>query len=283
MLTCLVKGGLGNQLFQIYTLLSYAITYDINWYILYTPTIGNRPSYWNNVFSKLSVHLRKYHVSNLFIIDEKQLPIYHPDSIKPILTKNNILLNGYFQNYTYFEHTSKRISDVLNIPQLCSNAYTKYSYDYKSTTSIHFRYGDYKLLSDHFNILEYVYYYNAISYILQNETPISITTNILIFYEASDYQQVSDIINRLKQHTLMATLNFIYIDTNIPDYEQIFIMSNCNNNIIANSTFSWWGAYFNVNPTPIVCYPSVWYRHKLAHTDISKFYLPTWTCIESNA
>ena len=283
MLTCSLKGGLGNQLFQIYTLLSYAITYNINWYILHTPSIGNRPSYWTNIFSKLSLYLRKYHISKLILIDEKQLQTYQPNSIGYILTKNNIILTGYFQNYKYFEQTSKRISDVLNIPQLSSNAYTKYSYDYKSTTSIHFRYGDYLLLRDYYNILEYDYYYNAISYILQNETPISITANILIFYEASDYDKVSDIINRLKQNTLMSTLNFIYIDTNIPDYDQIFIMSNCKNNIIANSTFSWWGAYFNVNPTPIVCYPSIWYRHKLAHTDTSGLYLPTWTCIESNA
>ena len=81
----------------------------------------------------------------------------------------------------------------------------------------------------------------------------------------------------------MSTLNFIYIDTNIPDYEQMFIMSNCKNNIIANSTFSWWGAYFNVNQNPIICYPSVWHRHKLAHIDTSGLQHPKWVKIESNS
>jgi hypothetical protein len=283
MITCLIKGGLGNQLFQIYRLLAYAITYNLNFYILETPTVGNRPSYWNTIFTNLKTVLRKQHVLNLIILEESQINNYTNDSIVTIMSKNNIIINGYFQNYKYFENVSNLISNILHINELCSKVAIKHPYKYKSTTSMHFRYGDYKSLSDHFNILEYSYYYSALSYILQNENPISITNNVLIFYEASDYLQVSNIVDRLKQNVLMSTLNFIYIDTNIPDYEQIFIMSNCKNNIIANSTFSWWGAYFNVTENPIRCYPSVWYRHKLSYIDTDGLHPPTWTCIESNA
>lgn len=283
MITCIIKGGLGNQLFQICALLSYVNKFKTEWYIQHTNMVGNRPTYWNTIFSKLNNRLRRRHHTNMILVNETQLIKYTMDTLSKIITGNNIILDGYFQNYKYVDNIYNIIYNLLDINQVCMEVCVKYPYEYRSTTSIHFRYGDYKKLSDHYNILEYTYYYRAIMYILQNETPISITHNILIFYEEPDYADVSEIINTLKQDALMSTLNFIYIDTTIPDYNQLFIMSNCKNNIIANSTFSWWGAYFNVNPNPIVCYPSVWHRHKLAHIDTSGLEHPKWVKIESNS
>ena len=49
------------------------------------------------------------------------------------------------------------------------------------------------------------------------------------------------------------------VDDNLPDYEQLLVMSCCQHNIISNSTFSWWGAYLNDHPDKTVCYPSVWF------------------------
>ena len=53
-------------------------------------------------------------------------------------------------------------------------------------------------------------------------------------------------------------LEILICDYNIQDYEQMLLMSLCEHNIIANSSFSWWGAYFNNKSEKIVCYPSVW-------------------------
>ena len=53
--------------------------------------------------------------------------------------------------------------------------------------------------------------------------------------------------------------SFVKVSNTITDWEQLLIMSCCEHNIIANSTFSWWGAYLNQNQDKIVCYPNKWF------------------------
>ena len=76
-------------------------------------------------------------------------------------------------------------------------------------------------------------------------------------------------------------LNFIPIDTTIEDYEQMLIMSLCKHNIIANSTFSWWGAYLNVNKDSVKVYPSKYFMNYNSHMEknVFKLFLDSWTKI----
>jgi hypothetical protein len=78
-------------------------------------------------------------------------------------------------------------------------------------------------------------------------------------------------------------MDFVKVNSFIPDYEQMLIMACCDHNIISNSSFSWWGAYWNENPNKTVCYPSVWFGQYFEHTNnTSDMMHEEWHEIEAN-
>jgi hypothetical protein len=62
------------------------------------------------------------------------------------------------------------------------------------------------------------------------------------------------------------------------DFEDLFLMARCDNHIIANSSFSWWGAFLSGDPNPI--YPARWYGTDLSHVDSSLMFPDGWIGID---
>lgn len=69
----------------------------------------------------------------------------------------------------------------------------------------------------------------------------------------------SDDLEWVKQN-LQINGRYIYVNENgkLQDYEELFVMSKCKSNIIANSTFSWWAAWLNQNQREVVLAPKKW-------------------------
>ena len=130
------------------------------------------------------------------------------------------------------------------------------------TVSIHFRYVDYKPHTDEFILLKLNYYDQALTRIIDETGAKTIT--FLYFCDKDDNKIAQECIYRLKlkynrKYGKTHKIKFMKCPDIIKDWEQMMIMACCHHNIIANSTFSWWGAYINPNPTKIVISPSRWF------------------------
>lgn len=269
MLTCHLQGGLGNQLFQIFTTIAYALKHKkafafSNKYQLDT----KRTTYWHSFLAALAKFTKNITVSAAFYTTLRETAFVYNEL--PLRTEENILLQGYFQSYKYFadykEHIMRfiRITEQKKLLQQKLNLEQRYNLAYAHTVSLHLRRGDYRQLQECHPLLTEDYYQSALKHILSTATTLPVKT-VLMFCEKQDYADAVSLLEKMK--TQHAQLNFSIIDFSLSDWEQLLIMSLCQHNIIANSSYSWWGAYFNERPTKIVCYPATWFGPKLKHYD----------------
>jgi hypothetical protein len=264
MISCLLVGGLGNQLFQIFTTIAYSIENNMPFVFNNKKnTIGMtyRETYWNTFLKSLQPYLVDDPIFKKYL----PLPLkergfkYHSLPYIPY-KKTNIQLIGYFQSYKYFSNYLKDINSLLQIEEQKLEIIQNYSRNYKNTISMHFRIGDYKNLSNIYHILDFDYYKKALQNIIYNNNNNKTELQVLYFCEEKDKQDVDMIINELINE--FKEIKFECIDFKISDWQQMLIMGCCNYNIIANSTFSWWAAYFNNNNNKIICYPHDWFKKK---------------------
>ncbi len=165
--------------------------------------------------------------------------------VKEIPVDRDCVQYGYFQSYRYFDEYRQEIiaqfqpnfrlsAEISALIQTIEDA------DY--ATSIHIRRGDYVGIG--WGISD-AYYAEAIRTVLQTHPD----TSFFVF---------SDDIAYAKQILKDVTAPVYYAEHphKVPSFEDIWAMSKCDSNIIANSTFSFWGAYLNTHATKTVYAPS---------------------------
>ena len=260
MLSIYLMGGLGNQLFQIFTLINISLNKRIPFKIpfnkkdLVSPhnNIYLRPTYWDSIFKSIKIFTIQFEES-WHILKESSFSFSSLENIE-ISNNINIKLYGYFQSYKYFNKNFENIKKILKLNQqqdIIKNNNINYFSD--KIISLHFRIGDYKNIQQCHPILSIDYYINAIKFIKTKKN----INKVLYFGENKDNKEIIEKINKLQQ--VYPYIEFIKCKENLQDWEQLLLMSCCDHNIIANSTFSWWGAYLNNNPDKIICYPNIWF------------------------
>lgn len=271
-------GGLGNQLYQIITTIALAIRTKQSFFFTYSETLGKPPNtirvtYWNTLLKQL-----KKYTSNEININSTITYIreinhnYH--AINCNYDDNLFILQGYFQSYKYFENEFQEISKMIGFEEQKNNLILDPRIiNSKNSISMHFRLGDYKYKQEYHPLMSVNYYKQSLQYIIDKNKDENRENDVFYFCEEEDVDTVVSIIEELKD---LSCTFFRISNVSIPDWEQLLIMSLCKHNIIANSTFSLWGAYLNTNKDKIVCYPSLWFGNGIGHCDTNDMFPETW-------
>lgn len=261
-------GGLGNQLFQYAYALSladrgYRVKLDISEFESYTLHGGYSLGHYDERIEiattdeidqliksgPLTKIVRKLQgkKSNRVIkasgysFDEKMLA-----------PEDNHYLVGYFQSEKYFENIREELQDSLSMKHKLSDYSQQVYTDIQNSTvcvSVHVRRGDYVSDQSAYNthgLCSLDYYFSAIKHFEER-------------YPVVDFYVFSDDIDWVKENLKTSRAQYITSEQKRFAGEDIYLMSQCDHNIVANSSFSWWGAWLNDNSRKEVIAPQQWY------------------------
>lgn len=275
MITCELKGGLGNQLFQIFTTIAYALHYKVPFYFFNNgPLVGGctkRFTYWDTFLTSLKPFIKQ--IKPNYLINESKFEY----TLLPFFKNTISMLRGYFQSPKYFDSYKHNIIKLLKINEkkemlINANNANNTKIDFNNTISLHFRLGDYKQFPDIHPILNENYYINSINYISNNSNVNNSNLKILYFCELNDIEEVKSIIVKIKEQ--IPNIEFTH-NVSINDWQEMLTISLCKYNVMANSTFSWWGSYLNDNNSKIICCPSIWFGLNMSH-NTNDLFLDEW-------
>lgn len=251
--TGIIVGGLGNQLFIVCATLAHARKHGKRPWFLARSSYGKRPGYWDNIFAN---------IADLTQANGPLIQVVHrePHHAFCEIPSDVDCLEGYFQTEMYFKEFAADIFGQLGITDLRMRLahLLDQGADNRPCISLHLRIGDYAALQECHPLLPYAYYHRALEYIC-TRAGMHAGTRVYCFYERDDREAANCILDPLRR--VFPTCQLIDIPDMKPlaDWEEMLLMSCCDHHIIANSTFSWWGAYLNNSADKIVCYPSIWF------------------------
>lgn len=177
-------------------------------------------------------------------------PHYH---YADIIEHSNINLHGYFQTELYFKHCENKVRDAfefINQPEI----------NLSNTTALHIRRGDYLQLQDHHPIQPMQYYEEAMELVGKDK-------EYLVFSNDIPWCQANFKGKNIK------------FSEGRDEIEDLYLMTQCENVIMANSSYSWWGAWLNKNKNKIIIAPKNYYGKALSFVDTKDLFLKDWVLI----
>jgi hypothetical protein len=192
-------------------------------------------------------------------VHEPQFAFYPP----ALEAKNPCYLDGYWQSEKYFADITPTLRKEFVLRKPLSEAAQKITNEMQkgASVSIHVRRGDYS--SSQFALLGAEYYMRAIAKVQET-------------VQYPKYFVFSDNIEWVRKNLVVPDVVFVS-GRGLSDIEELILMSRCAHHIIANSSFSWWGAWLNPNKKKVIIAPKKWFVTNVHDT---KDLLPTgWLTI----
>jgi len=260
MKTIHIKAGLGNQMFQyVYgrslELAGKKIVFDVSFFHG-SRAKGDTP----RVFTLDRFNIK----TNALFVEQTRHFLY--TLYKKFLRLFGYTVEEYFQGDTYVKHIDTYIRNEFTLREPLSKEAQEILTQIKSTASvsIHVRRGDYvsnKETHVYHGVCSLTYYKEAMKYVEQSV----VVPKYFVFSDDSAWAK----------DNLDAPGAMFVSDVGLPDYEELILMSKCTHNIIANSSFSWWGAWLNGNREKIVIAPKQWFQDAKAngHTIVSSSWI----------
>ncbi len=283
-----LTGGLGNQLFQYATARSLALKQnmslklDINFFKTYEwhDYSLNPFNIKKDYLSEEEIHKSLYEkplwvrlLNRLGIIKGTEGKIYNERSLEydsNIFGLNTTTyLKGYWQSEKYFKDIEDVIREDFRIIPEPSAANEEILQRIKSVNavSLHVRRGNFvtepHLLAFH-GTCSLDYYKAAVNYIKER------VAEPEFFLFSNDINWCRDTLD------LGIKIHYVDINDDKTDYEDLRLMMHCNHNILANSTFSWWGAWLNENPDKMVIAPQRWFADEAMQAQTGDLIPETW-------
>lgn len=253
-------GRLGNQMFQYASLKGIATNRGFDFCIPPESAFGlNDPNVKKsnvNIHNTFNISYVKTNITNNKIIQERY---YNFDKILFNDCEDNMDLYGYFQSEKYFNHIKNEIQKDFTFSESLLEDCSKFIQQIDSNgeiISLHIRRGDYVNLESFHPLPSLEYYSEALKRL--PDLP------VLIFSDDCEW---------CMNQELFDSDRFLVSELNSADFDMC-LMTMCNYHIIANSSFSWWGAWLS-NSKKVIA-PSEWFGSSLLHNDTSDLYCSEW-------
>jgi hypothetical protein len=254
-------GGLGNQMFQFALYLAFQAQgkktlLDISLYKQIKMHFGYE---LNRCFGIKSDLVTKGFLHIIFlrlILKFKPPTIVFKDSMaysRLVFKSEAKYLIGYWQSEKYFDDISDIVRSAFIFKDIDKrNFLIGEKMKLENSVSVHLRRGDYVENPLYSNICTQDYYDKAIKLLIDN---IEEKENIKFYIFSNDSEYAKEFCSKLEYASQLIDFN-----TETDSYKDMYLISKCRYNIIANSSFSWWGAWLNDFPEKKVVAPKKWYN-----------------------